>query len=117
MFKLWKQTTQKLGAHTGVLHDYTFEGPNNLRLAQAQFSVLVGRKVVTITYSDTQERMVKSRQQGLDMIASLKISVTGGEGFDRKEKLDGPEPRGRARRRSRSRRAKPIARPRGPVKG
>jgi len=117
-FNLIKQEPKKLGAHQGVFREYTFEGPNTAKLTQLQFSIAVGRKVCTLTYSDTQERMPKTRQLGLDLIASLKLQLTAGEGFDRKEKLMELSPTQQPAQSSPESAAREtISMPRGPVKG
>lgn len=81
-FALSKEGNQKIGAFTGFLREYTFTAQQGLVLAQLQFSFAHGKKVCTLTYSDTRERMPKTRAAGLDIFASLQLRPAAADDFE-----------------------------------
>lgn len=81
-FALSKQAHHKIGPFSGYLRDYTFSTPNGLALAQVQFSFIHGKRVCTLTYSDTRERMPKTRSAGLDIFASLQLRAATSDDFE-----------------------------------
>ena len=72
--------------YEGILREHTFLAGPKQRVGQVQFSFLNGNKVLSLTFTDLEERIAQSRAVGLEIFQKLQIRPSA-DGFKQKQKM------------------------------